>query len=133
LGHFGAPRGKNKDGSKRLHEGIDFSTIVGQDIVAPFDGNIVNRIGDQTKVPLVDIWPKEKYPEFDYMQILYVNKPEGVQWGASRYAKAGGVVGIAANLQALTNPYPSNVGPHVHVQLWKDNNKIDPTPFFFGK
>jgi hypothetical protein len=35
-------------------------------------------------------------------------------------------------LQALTKPYPSNVGPHVYVQLWKGNNRIDPTLFFFN-
>jgi hypothetical protein len=95
------------------------------------EGNAINRIGDETKAPLVDIWPKKRYPEFDYLQILYVDKPKEIQWEVSRYIKAGEVIGTAANLQTLTKPYPSNVGPHVHLQLRKGNNKIDPTPFFF--
>jgi len=130
LGHFGAPRGK-KDGKPRFHEGIDFSATVGQNILAPFEGNATNRIGKDTKALLVDIWPKKRYPEFDYLQILYVDKPEEIQWDVPRHVEEGKAVGVAANLQKLTKPYPSNVGPHVHVQLWKGNSRINPTVFFF--
>ncbi|KAF2069334.1 hypothetical protein CYY_009349 [Polysphondylium violaceum] len=122
-GHFRAPRGTT------THEGIDFSTIVGQDIVAPFDGYAMNRIGAKSGYPLVDIYPTKPYSEFDYLQILYVVKPETISSGVSRLVKAGGVVGVAANLQTLN--YPPTVGPHVHVQLLKGDKKIDPTPFFF--
>ena len=123
LGHFGAPR------RSRKHMGIDFSTTIGQNIFSPFTGNAVNRIGKDSQAPLVDIWPTRKYPEFDYLQILYVDKPEEIQWEISRYVEAGKVVGTAANLQQLK--YPPSVGPHVHVQLWKDNSRLNPTPLFF--
>jgi ankyrin repeat protein len=130
-GHFEAQR-RDKKGNPRLHKGLDFSTIIGQNIVAPFSGNVINRIGDDTKAPLVDIWPTRRHPEFDFLQILYVDKPEEIQWKVSRYVEVGGVIGTAANLQDLG--YSSRVGPHVHVQLWrKDNTRIDPTPFFFKK
>eukprot|EP01132_Coremiostelium_polycephalum_P000054 gene54-80_t len=101
LGHFGAKRGN------RRHEGIDFSTTIGQDIVAPFEGSIVNRIGESTKAPLIDIWPKKRYLAFDFLQILYVDKPVEMQWEVARYVKAGEVIGTAANLQTLTKPYPT--------------------------
>lgn len=121
LGHYGAPRGN------RLHTGLDFKSIDGQNITSPIDGTVINRIGDSG--PLVDIYPNNPNIGFDRMQILYVDSPPNILSDVTRNINAGDVIGNSLNLQSLG--YPTSVGPHVHLQLWKDGIKINPTKFFF--
>jgi murein DD-endopeptidase MepM/ murein hydrolase activator NlpD len=114
-----------------LHEGLDFSTIVGQDIVAPLSSRVRNFKGDtKPYYPMVQIYPLKNLPTFDYLEILYVDKPKEVKEDVFRNVKAGEIIGTAANLQDWYSP---SVGPHVHLQIWKGKDKIDPTPFFFKK
>jgi len=130
LGHFGAPRGIDSKGEKRFHEGLDISAIVGQDVVAPFDGKVKNMIGNVTKKPMVQIYPTNTTFPFERLEILYVDKLEEIQWGVFRYVQAGDIIGTAANLGKW---YSSKVGNHIHVQIFKKDgiNRIDPKPFFF--
>lgn len=79
---------------------------------------------------MIQIYPSNSNAGFDYIEILYAGAPSGVQPWTFRDISAGDVVGTSVNLQGLG--YPSNVGPHIHLQIWKDGVRIDPTPFFFG-
>ncbi|EAL67009.1 hypothetical protein DDB_G0280935 [Dictyostelium discoideum AX4] len=128
-GHYGASRGGRK------HMGIDFSSIVGQDIVAPISGKVVNFKGARTKYPMLQLYPSKKFTEFDYLQMLYVHPPVGINMGASYQVSVGDTIGIAANLQELG--YSVEVTPHIHLELkknvpGKDPISIDPTKFFFN-
>lgn len=121
LGYFGAPRGG------RLHYGIDFSSVDGQQIIAPISGIIIyssylNDYGILT--PVATIVPTDTNLSFNKAQILYVN-PIGEN---RRSVTQGDVIGQSVNLQSLG--YPNTVGPHVHFQLKQNNIPIDPTWFF---
>jgi RHS repeat-associated protein len=121
-GYFGAPR----DGRK--HKGVDFSSIYGQDVYAPTDGRIYytsfkNDYGTQT--PMAYLLPKNTKLGFQQIDLLYVLKT-GV---SGRDVKIGDVIGTSGSLQTLG--YPSNVGPHVHLQMLSGGVKIDPTKYFF--
>ncbi len=130
LGYFGAPRGYI-NGKPRFHEGLDFSTTIGQTIVSPITGRVMNFPGaSNPHYPMLEIHPTKIHPEFDFLQILYVDKPEVIQENIFRNIKAGEAIGKAVDLKRW---YSSSVGPYVHLQMFKDKNKIDPTPFFFKK
>jgi murein DD-endopeptidase MepM/ murein hydrolase activator NlpD len=123
-GHWGAGRGN------RTHRGIDFSTIDGQNIVSPIDGRVRNFKGSSTGYPIIQIYPSSTNAGFDYIEILYAGALDGVKPWTFRNVSAGEIIGISLNLQGLG--YSSNVGPHIHLQMWHDGTRINPTPFFFG-
>ena len=133
-GHFGARRIK-KDGTVGTHNGIDLMTTVGQEIVAPIDGRVRNFKGAQTKYPMLQIYPSTPNPNYDYIEILYVDAPYGVRAWTFRNISAGDPIGVAVSLQTLG--YAAGVTPHVHVQMIKlvDGKKqfADPTSFFIKK
>lgn len=122
-GHWDAPRGH------RLHKGIDFSTIDGQNIFSPVNGKVRNFYGQTTGYPMIQIYPSNLNIGFDYIEILYAGAPKGIQLWSFRNITAGDVIGKSISLQSLG--YPNNVGPHIHLQIWRDGVRIDPTPFFF--
>ena len=65
-----------------------------------------------------------------------MDAPAGAKLFQSTTVSAGDVIGTAADLQNLKNAgtgqnYPATVTPHIHVQVYDNNNQlIDPTPFF---
>jgi RHS repeat-associated protein len=119
-GAYGAPR----DGGTRTHLGIDITTTVGQDIIAPEDGTIT-YFQDHSGLD-IDRAPNLRVKK---IRILYVNKPAGLAYGVAYQVRAGSVIGTAANLSNLG--YPSGITPHVHVQLRAGGRWINPTPYFF--
>jgi len=123
-GRWGAPRGN------RVHKGLDFITIDGQNIVSPINGRVRNFNGITTGYPMIQIYPLNSNADFDYIEILYAEAPYDIQPWVFRNVSAGDIIGVSVNLQRLG--YPSNVGPHIHLQMWKDGTRIDPTPYFFG-
>ena len=123
-GYFNAPRGN------RLHEGIDFSALAGgQNVVAPDSGTITNFTGRTSGYPMARIVPSNPNAGYEYMEILYIDRPQGVREWVSRTINAGDIIGSSVNLQSLG--YPANVGPHIHLQMFLDGTRIDHTPFFF--
>lgn len=131
LGHFGAPRGSRK------HAGLDFATVIGQDIYSPVDGRVVYATG-ASKGARVDIYPTNPSAAgFTMIRMLYVDRPPGVNPWATVKVTAGMSIGVAADLQ--TRGYPSSVSPHIHLQMQNgvlqngQPNWINPTPFFFGR
>lgn len=89
-----------------MHQGIDFTTTIGQDIVAPIAGRVRNFKGIRTKYPMLQIFPGKRYTDFHYMEILYVKPPEGARHDINMYRsiKAGEVIGRAKSLQKLKYP-----------------------------
>ncbi|MGC6414470.1 MAG: FG-GAP-like repeat-containing protein [Bacteroidia bacterium] len=124
LGHYNAPRGN------RLHGGIDFSSVDGQDIISPIDGKVRNFIGSTSGKPMLEIIPNNPNLGFNKMQMLYVDPPNGMDFSFSfRNISAGDVIGNSVNLQSLG--YSSSVGPHVHLQMFNNSVRINPTTYFF--
>ncbi len=123
-GHYGAPRGS------RQHYGLDLQSIDGQDIISPVSGSAINSSFVNSKgitIPTIVIIPTDANLGFNKLEILYVGPVEG-GW---RNISGGDVIGQSVNLQSLG--YPTNVGPHVHVQMKLDKARINPTPYFFER
>ncbi len=120
-GHYGASR----DGGSRKHMGIDILTTIGQDLVSPVDGTATYVKGTKGTV---DIIPSNKTLGITKIRLLYINSDLKV--GTSFPVVAGQtVIGTAANLETLG--YSKGMTPHTHVQVRKNDQWIDPTPYFF--
>jgi RHS repeat-associated protein len=120
-GHWGASRGN------RSHYGLDFQSVDGQNIVSPVSGRAMNSSFVNKKgitIPTVVIIPSDQSLGFNKLEILYTGPVQG-GW---RTVNAGDVIGQSVNLQSLG--YPSNVGPHIHLQMKLDKTPINPTPYF---
>lgn len=125
--------GTSRDRGSRSHMGIDFITTVGQEIKSPIAGRVQNFIGAETKIPMLRIYPnnEESNEYYNELRILYVHPPTNINYGRERTVKRGDVIGIQLNLQTdLPRNYSNNVTPHIHVELWRDGKRINPTPFF---
>jgi len=135
LGHFGASR--IHKGKKDTHKGIDLETAVGQLILSPIEGRVKNLpVTEDRNYPMLQIFPKHKHDDFDFIEILYLNTLDGVKSWQERKVSVGNPIGIAVDL--TTCGYSKGVTPHIHVQvIKKDKNgkpiKIDPTSLFFDK
>jgi LysM repeat protein len=116
-GHFHAPRGA------RLHKGLDILSTPGQPVRAPISGRL--EISNPQNVH-----SGFKITSDDGKTVVKVFY---VKYDASLIGKrvnAGDNVGTAQDLQ-MQNKYPQNVKDHVHVEVIKNGNKVDPKPFFF--
>jgi hypothetical protein len=86
------------------------------------NSSFVNKKG--ITIPTVVIIPSDQSLGFNKLEILYTGPVQG-GW---RTVNAGDVIGQSVNLQSLG--YPSNVGPHIHLQMKLDKTPINPTPYF---
>ncbi len=118
--------GVSRDGGERRHEGVDYRSRVGQDVVAPMSG-YVSRVGyaysdDQTLRTVEIVNPALNY----VARVLYVRP--GVAVGEA--VAMGDVIGQAQSLQAR---YPGGMTNHVHLQIarkggaWMDCERLIPT------
>jgi murein DD-endopeptidase MepM/ murein hydrolase activator NlpD len=122
-GHWHASR----DRGDRLHEGLDFVTQVGQQIISPVGGTL--RYIQGARYPRVDITPSPGVG-IEMIRILYVNAPAGALLNTNYQVTGGDSIGTAAD---LTNfGYAPTMTPHVHVQFRINGQWSDPTPYFFG-
>ena len=109
---FGAPR----DGGKRLHKGIDISCPNGTEIRCYANGTVdkVAYDGDG-----YGHYVKVKHGEGFYS--LYAHcKSISVSQGAS--VSGGQVV-------AISNNTGSSTGPHLHYEIWVNNERVDPLKY----
>jgi len=117
-GRFGARRTKKTALGTILysHTGIDYFCIVGQQIVAPFDGEII-RIGQcypyDTRFKLIEI-----QGNFCRGKILYVDPHSS----SRRKVKQGDLIGTA---QDIGLRYDDKMLPHIHFEI----NAVDPGMF----
>ena len=125
-GHWGTSR----EGGKRRHKGIDLSTVVGQPILCPIDGRVMNLKGDNGRIPMLIIYPTIPNPHYDRIEILYTGMLEGVNSGEYRDISVGEPIGIALDLEKVKKKKYKGVPPHAHIQMFKDGECIDPTQFF---
>jgi murein DD-endopeptidase MepM/ murein hydrolase activator NlpD len=105
-GAFGASR----DGGVREHEGVDYTAVADQPVVAPISG-FVTKIGlaysDDAGLKFVEI----TNPALGYVaRVFYVDPTVAV----GDMVRLGHVVGRAHSLQAR---YPDGMTDHVHMEL----------------
>ncbi len=115
-GAFGAPRGDHS------HRGIDMRVAPGDAIYAPFDGLIVREAipyDDDDRFSGLLLRGVDAWQGFE-IKIFYMHCTHSLG-----QVPGGELVGIAQNI-ALRYPGITN---HIHVELRKDGNLQDPTPF----
>lgn len=115
-GHFGAPRGNRK------HEGIDLLVKPGQSVLSPIPGTLVRYAAPystDSRFGGVLIQGSGEFEGYD-VKIFYIQPT--IQPGAS--LSSGSVVGKA---QAISIKYGSSTLDHVHVEIRKDGQLIDPS------
>lgn len=117
-GNFDAGRGG------RTHKGVDMIVSENQEVTAPFDCKI-NRYGypyatdlNYRLIEIIGTGIKAAYK----MKIMYIKEIHSV----GTTIKRGQVLCIADD---ITKKYGSSMTRHVHVELYKNNQLIDPTPF----
>ena len=117
-GSFGS--GRDRDGVKGPHLGVDYVGKPGQDVVA-VTGGLIGPHGH----------PNGKHLEFWYVRIftpegyvvkeMYVNPSPTLSVGDQ--VSAGDVIGTLQSLQGI---YPG-ITDHVHVSVTNGNGPIDPS------
>jgi hypothetical protein len=114
-GFFGASR----DGGKRKHEGADFISETGQQVVMPLDGTIVRvarPYADDNRYSGCLI----RTPEYPEVKMFYFEPLQGL---IGKKAKRGCVIGFAQNVAAR---YP-RITNHVHLEVHgQDGKAINP-------
>lgn len=111
-GHFGAPRGS------RIHKGVDYEVVPGEDIYAPCDG-VVTKWGfcyaNEFKwryIQVTDPWGNRH-------RMFYV-KPG---YPPHRVVRAGDIIATAMD---ISEKYPG-MTPHIHYELITEGGEyIDP-------
>jgi murein DD-endopeptidase MepM/ murein hydrolase activator NlpD len=117
-GHFGALRGT------RLHQGLDFEISKYDLVFAPIDGYI-NRLvypyPDDLRWEGCEIIGTGNYA--DYTVKIFYFKPYVIQTNVY----AGEKIGTA---QAISEKYSKKMKDHIHVEVRKNGQLIDPAPLF---
>lgn len=121
----GGAFGVSRDGGGRRHEGVDYVSRVGQDVVAPMSGYVARigyAYGDDPTLRLVEI----VNPALNYVaRVLYVSPKVTV----GQAVAVGDVIGQA---QTLQDRYPQGMTDHVHLQIarkgggWMDCERLIP-------
>lgn len=109
LGSFLAPRGF------RIHDGIDLTCLVGQDIYAPFKGRFLRTVdpygdGDYSGMRIGNTWA--------IADILYI-QPRLIQEDTVDRCQ------IIATAQDISARYSEEMKPHVHFRMF-----INPEMFY---
>lgn len=100
----------------RLHAGVDYATVVGTPVVAPFAGSVVygNQPGG------AGLW-------------VNVNAPDGRTFRCFHLSASTATSGskvAAGDLIARTGNTGASTGPHAHMELAQSGSTIDPTASF---
>lgn len=102
--------GVSRDGGNREHQGVDYVSRVGQEVVAPMSGYVArigHAYGDDPTLRLVEI----VNPALNYVaRVLYVSPTVAV----GQSVAMGEVIGHA---QTLQDRYPQGMTNHVHLQI----------------
>lgn len=102
----------------RMHKGIDFASNVGAEIYATGDGTVKKVAEGQGYGKLVIIDHGFGYEtRYGHMSEFKVSEGDKV--------KRGQVIGLIGNTGLST-------GPHVHYEIRKDGETVDPINYFYG-
>lgn len=120
-GRFGASR------NGHIHQGVDILVHKGQTISAPFDG-VVNRVAypyaDDLKWKGLEMRGTTNGPWAGYTVKMFYMLPDESLIGKPVFQ--GQPIGIA---QAISEKYSPEMQNHIHIELRKGAQVIDPTPF----
>ncbi|WP_417443755.1 peptidoglycan DD-metalloendopeptidase family protein [Joostella sp.] len=118
-GNFGASRGNH------THRGIDFHVIPNQQIKAPFPCT-VNRYGypysDDSSYKLIEIVGTGAYSNYR-AKIMYINTFLSI---GDKIDKGD----LLCTADDITQKYGSEMTPHVHFELYVNNELVNPTNYF---
>jgi len=118
-GHFNAPR------QGRSHRGVDIVVVPGESVLAPFGGTIVREARPYAEDPRFGGLLLQGAEEWaTYQAKLFYLEPIGT----AERVQPGDPVGTA---QDIALKYPGIIA-HVHLELWRGDTVIDPTPFLPG-
>jgi murein DD-endopeptidase MepM/ murein hydrolase activator NlpD len=105
---------------RRMHEGLDFSANIGDDIYAT-GGGVVKHAGRKSTYGNLVIIDHGYGYETYYAHLSAFGK--GIKAGAT--VERGDKVGLAGTSGR-------SVGPHLHYEIYKDGKSVDPINFLFA-
>lgn len=115
-GHYGRKR------TNHIHQGTDFRVDEGQPVHSPITGVITRQAypyeGDKkyTGVHISD--------GIHTIKIFYMQPTPGI---IGQAVKAGQVIGKA---QAISKKYGGGMKDHIHLEVWKGGDTLNPLGFF---
>lgn len=114
-GSFNAPRGS------RTHNGIDLVVLPNKTIYAPITGTVrpLYVYSSSTEMKGVEITNKNVK-----VKMFYVDSPLIL----NDFVVKGSVIGVSQDIAAYHNS--STMTPHIHVEIYVDNQLTDPTKYF---
>ncbi len=120
LGHYGAPR----DGGTRKHAGLDIRCYENQPVLAPFAGKVTRTF---SVYPLNTTWTGVELIGDDgitKLKVLYCRVVSGLVGGR---VVSGQQIGVA---QAISQKWGRDMLDHLHVELYRSGNRVDPAGWF---
>lgn len=98
----------------KIHKGIGLSATVGDDVLATYDGKVLSITND--------------YFEGTIIEISHENGLKSVYSGlnSETKVKVGENVSVGQSLGTVGNNQDSETGSHIHFELIKDGEKVDP-------
>ncbi len=99
-----------------VHKAIDVRGEIGQEIKSLLDGEVVDVFHDDSHGMSI------KIKSDDNIDILYSNLSEDVLVSVGDVLKEGDSIGSIGNTTAVE----FKEGPHIHVEVFKNNENIDP-------
>ena len=115
-GAYGASRGNRK------HQGIDLLVRAGEGVYAPFAGRITHTrpYANDTRFGGLRLQGEGKYA--DYLLKIFYLQPT-----ATGSVTKGDLIGKA---QAISLKYSPQMKDHLHIELYIQGKRVDPTPYF---
>lgn len=99
-----------------VHKAVDVRGEIGQEIKSLLDGEVVDVFHDDSHGMSIKIKSDEN------IDILYSNLDENVPVKTGDVLKEGDTIGSIGNTTAVE----FKEGPHIHVEVFKNNESIDP-------
>lgn len=118
-GEFGASRGS------RLHRGHDFVVTPGESVRSPIQGRISRHArpySNDTRYSGVEIIGSGPHQG---LRIKMFYLAPGLQVGTT--VKPGQAIGVAQN---IATKHGQAMKPHIHLELYYNDQAVDPLPFF---
>jgi len=120
-GSYGSSR--NRNGKKGTHNGIDIVCSDGSNVYAPFDGKITRRARPGSKDCVNDGLKLEGSGTWSgYSAKIFYVHPNKI----GQFVKKGHLIGSHLGLKCA---YGSSMTDHVHLELYKNGNLVNPTSF----
>ena len=118
-GYYGAPR------RKKLHRGIDFVCDPQQDIIA-FRGGVVTKLGyayaDDLSWRYIEITDDNGY-QWRYFYVTLIH-------AVGETVLPDDIIGFSQDISLrYKDPDKEDMMPHYHLEIMKDGEYFDPSPF----